>query len=76
MGLTAMLALVADVSHTSRIGAAGMAGIGLVTLLKARMILADYLGLRAVPGALTGFVSAVALTLVIVVAAFVLVPIG
>lgn len=74
MTLTVVLAFAADVSHASRLGLVSIAMIALAVVVKARLVLGVYLGLRVAPGALAGFTSAVVIVLAIVVGSFVIFP--
>ncbi|WP_298428941.1 hypothetical protein [Rhodoblastus sp.] len=74
MALSLVLAIAGDVIHPSRLGVAMMLAIVVAAVVKARLVLRFYLGLRAAPGALAGFTSAVALTLAVVVASFLIFP--
>ncbi len=70
MGLSAILAVAGDVGHPSRLGAPMILALALAAALKAHLVLRDYLGLRAAPGALKGFTAAAIFTLAVVVASF------
>jgi hypothetical protein len=70
MGLSAAMAITADVRSGTGLGVAGLAATGVVAAAKSYLILRDYLALRACRGALRGFTAAVALVLAIVVASF------
>jgi hypothetical protein len=70
MALSLTLALAADVAHASRLGAAMIGVVAAAAALKAHLVLRTYLGLRVAPGALSGFTSAAALTLLLVSASF------
>jgi hypothetical protein len=74
MGLTLAIGLAGDVTRASRLGWVGLVAIALVTVAKTRLVLADYLGLRRNPGALVGMTAAIALTLAVVVGAFIAIP--
>lgn len=69
MSLTLAMAVVADVTHASRLGGAWMGAIAVVTVFKARFVLSDYLGLRSNRTALQLFSAAIVLTLAVVIAA-------
>lgn len=71
--MTIVVAVAADVTRASRLGAIWLLLIAIVTLAKTRLVLGYYLGLRRNRGALNGMTGAVALTLAIVVAAFVVI---
>lgn len=74
MALTFAQGWVADVGHVSRLGAAMILAIGVVAVVKARLVLRHYLGLGVAPGALAGFTVAIALILGVVVAGFLIFP--
>lgn len=75
IGLVALTAAVGFLSDFApRLQQFAVAGIALATLLKTRLVLAHYLGLRAAPGALSGFVSAIAVILVLVAVAIGVTP--
>lgn len=71
MSLTAAMALAADVTNASRLGPLGLLAIAAVTVLKTRLVLGDYLGLRANKPALNGLTAAIVLTMAVVTAAFI-----
>ena len=70
MALSLTLAFAADVAHASRLGAAMIGVVAAAATLKAHLVLRTYLGLRVAPGALFGFTTAAALTLLLVSASF------
>lgn len=70
MGLTTALGFAGDVLHASRLGVAFLAVIGIVTLVKARLVLARYLRLETAPGFLSGFTGALAVTVAVIVLSF------
>ena len=74
MALTFAQGWAADVGHVSRLGAAMIVGIGLVAVVKARLVLRHYLGLGVAPGALAGFTALITLILGLVVAGFLIFP--
>lgn len=69
MCLTIALAIAADVTRASRLGPPWLGAIAAVTILKARFVLGDYLGLRGNRGAMTAFTAALVLTLTVIVVA-------
>lgn len=71
MALTVAMAVVADVTHASRLGVIWLIVIAMVTIAKVRLVLGDYLGLRCNRGALNGMTAAVAIVLSTVIAAFI-----
>lgn len=73
MSLTLAIAVAADVTHASRLGPIWLVAIAVVTVIKTRLVLADYLGLRANRSALLGMTAAIAFTMTIVTAVFVIV---
>lgn len=73
MGLTGALAVSGDVVHPTRLGPLWLAVIGLVTVTKARLVLARYLRLEVAPSFLSGFTGALVGTLAIVVVSFALI---
>ena len=72
MGLTLTLGVAGDVAHASRLGAAWLAVIGVVTVVKARLVLARYLRLEVAPSFLSGFTGALAATVALIVVSFAL----
>jgi hypothetical protein len=70
MGLTTALGFAGDVLHASRLGIAFLAVIGVVTLVKARLVLARYLRLELAPGFLSGFTGALSVTVAVIVLSF------
>ena len=74
MALSLVLAVAGDVSHASRLGAAMLLAVVIAAATKAHLVLRFYLGLRAAPGALAGFTSAVVVTLALVAASFLAFP--
>lgn len=78
MGLTATLGVAGDVVHASRLGAAWLAVVGLVTVTKARLVLARYLRLEVAPAFLSGFTGALVATVALIVLSVAVVdrPIG
>jgi EamA domain-containing membrane protein RarD len=70
MALSLALAFAGDVVHTSRLGAVGIAMVALAAAFKAYLVLRCYLGLKAAPGALSGFSGVVVVTLALVAASF------
>jgi hypothetical protein len=70
MALSIVLAVAADTTHASRLGIGLLALVGAAAFLKARLVLAVYLGLRVAPSALAGFSAAVGAILAIVVLSF------
>ncbi|WP_333822372.1 hypothetical protein [Pinisolibacter sp.] len=70
MGLTTALGFAGDVLHASRLGVAFLAVIGVVTLVKARLVLARYLRLELAPGFLSGFTGSLAVTVAVIVLSF------
>lgn len=73
MALSAAMAVLADLRSGTSLGAPMILGLGIVILLKAYVILADYMSLRAHPGVLAGFVGALGAVLAVVCGAFVLI---
>jgi hypothetical protein len=73
VALTAILALAADVTHTSRLGPALIVTIALAMVWKARLVLGTYLGLRTAPPALAAFTAGVVFIVVLVAASFALI---
>ncbi len=73
MGLSLALAIAADVRTPSRLHPAFMGAIGVVVLAKCWIILRDYLELGSHRGMLKGLISVIALTVLIVIASFVLI---
>ena len=71
MGLSAAVGALADLRSGARLGTLMMLGLGAVILLKAYVILADYMSLRAHGGVLAGFVGALGAVLAVVCGAFV-----
>lgn len=71
MSLTLAMALAADVTSASRLGPLGLSAIATVTVFKTRLVLGDYLGLRANTAALNGLTAAIVLTMAIVTVAFI-----
>lgn len=71
MALTLMTGLSAGVAGTSPPGTAGTLALAVVTIAKARLILARYLRLRVAPGFLAGFTAAVFAVMAIVTLTFV-----
>lgn len=71
MGLSAALALFADIRHNAPLSTLGVAAAALVVIAKCRIVLADYLDLRRSSDALRGFLAATATILVIVAVSFV-----
>lgn len=74
MTLSALGAFGAWLADGETLRLAGLGAIALVTLFKARLILADYLELSRAPGWLAGFTVAVFLLLAMVFALIALVP--
>ena len=73
MALSLALAVAADVrALSSQLPPLALIAIGAVVVLKARLILRDYLELRASPGFLSALLAMVVLTLTVVIAAFML----
>lgn len=72
MGLTLALGVSGDVAHPTRLGAIWLAVIGVVTVTKARLVLARYLRLEVAPGFLSGFTGALASTVAVIVVSFAL----
>jgi hypothetical protein len=70
MGLSLAIAFAGDVVHTSRLDAAMIVAVALAAILKSHLVLRCYLGLKAAPGALSGFTGAVIVTLALVAASF------
>ncbi len=70
MALSLTLFFAADVAHASRLGAAMIGVVAVAAALKAHLVLRTYLGLRVAPGALFGFTTAAAVTLLLVSASF------
>ena len=70
MGLTVALAVSGDVVHPTRLGALWLALIGVVALVKARLVLARYLRLEVAPGFLSGFTGVLAVTVTVIVLSF------
>ena len=70
MGLTLALAVSGDVVHPTRLGIAWLAVIGVVAVVKARLVLARYLRLEVAPGFLSGFTGALAVTVAVIVVSF------
>lgn len=73
LALSVVIGVLADLRSGARLGAALIAGISGLVLLKAYVILAHYMGLEAHSGVLAAFMGSLALVLVVVCAAFVLV---
>ena len=73
MGLTTALGLSGDVAHPTRLSALWLAVIGLVTLTKARLVLARYLRLETAPSFLSGFTGALVMTVALIVVSFALI---
>ena len=71
MGLSLAIAIAGDVRQSSRLAPLWLVTVGVVTTLKVKLILGDYLGLRHSRGALVAFTLAGALTLVLVIGAFI-----
>lgn len=69
MGLTVLTGL-AGVGGGERIGAAWLAVLAAVTIVKARLILARYLRLERAPSFLGGFTTAVVATVAIIAVSF------
>ena len=72
MGLTLTLGLTGDVVHPTRLSAIWLAVIGVVTVTKARLVLARYLRLETAPAFLSGFTGALAMTVAVIVVSFAL----
>jgi len=72
MGLTTALGVSGDVVHPTRLSAAWLALIGLVTVVKARLVLARYLRLEVAPSFLSGFTGALVATVAVIVLSFAL----
>ncbi len=70
MGLTLALAVSGDVVHPTRLGAIWLAVIGIVAVVKARLVLARYLRLEVAPGFLSGFTGALGMTVAVIVLSF------
>ncbi|MDE3175371.1 MAG: hypothetical protein KGM15_04585 [Pseudomonadota bacterium] len=70
MALSGALALFADVRHDAPLSMLGIAAAAFAALAKCRIVLADYLDLRQAPGALRGFLAAIAAIVLIVAASF------
>lgn len=70
MGLSVALAVATEIHRPADLVLAWTAFVGAVAFVKARIVLAHYLGLRTAPGALSAFAAAVAIILVAVVASF------
>lgn len=76
MGLTMALAIAGDVTHPSRLGAGWLALIAIVTIVKVRLVLSDYLGLRGNRPTLNSLTGAVLFTLAVVIGVFLAVDKG
>lgn len=74
MALSAAMAAFADLRSGSGLGPAMILGLGAVILLKAYVILADYMSLRPHSGVLAAFIGALAAVLAVVCGVFILVP--
>ena len=72
MGLTLALGVSGDVAHPSRLSGLWLAVIGLVMVVKARLVLARYLRLATAPSFLSGFTGALAATVSVIVLSFAL----
>ena len=72
MGLTIALGVSGDVARPTRLSAVWLAVIGLVMLIKARLVLARYLRLEVAPAFLSGFTGALAMTVAVIVVSFAL----
>lgn len=72
MGLSLALAVAAETARPARFLLVWTAVVVAVAYFKARIVLADYLGLRSAPGALAGFGAAVAVILLTLFASFAL----
>jgi hypothetical protein len=70
MALSGVLAIAADVAHASRLGPGWIAAIALAVIWKSRLVLSNYLGLKAAPSELTGFTSAIFFVVATVALAF------
>lgn len=74
MALSALGAFGAWLADGETLRLAGLGAIALVTLFKARLILADYLELSRAPGWLAGFTVAIFLLLAMIFGLIALVP--
>ena len=72
MGLTIALGVSGDVAHPTRLSAIWLAIIGVVTVTKARLVLARYLRLETAPSFLSGFTGALVMTVAVIVLSFAL----
>jgi len=72
MGLTISLGVSGDVVRPTRLSALWLAIIGVVMVIKARLVLARYLRLEIAPGFLSGFTGALATTVAVIVVSFAL----
>ena len=72
MVLTIALGVSGDVARPTRLSAVWLAVIGLVMLVKARLVLARYLRLEVAPAFLSGFTGALAMTVAVIVVSFAL----
>ncbi|MDK9696676.1 MAG: hypothetical protein OEL76_09810 [Siculibacillus sp.] len=72
MGLTLALGVSGDVARPTRLGALWLAVIGVVTVTKARFVLARYLRLETAPAFLSGFTGSLAATVAVIVVSFAL----
>lgn len=70
MGLTILTGLAGGAVGADKLGAAWMAVLGIVTVVKGRLILARYLRLEQAPGFLGGFTAAVVVTMAVVTLSF------
>ena len=70
MSLSLAFAIVADATRPTRLSHVALLLVGVVAVLKARLVLADYLGLRATPAALAGFSTAIVAIFALVVLSF------
>lgn len=72
MALSAALAIATEVARPSRFHLVWAGVVALVAYLKARIVLANYLGLKSAPGALAGFAAAIGAIFLLVVLSFAL----
>lgn len=70
MGLTTLIGFAGDVAHASRLGALWLAVIGVVTVAKARLVLARYLRLEVAPSFLAGFAGTLGATVAVIVLSY------
>lgn len=70
--LTAIVGLLSN--FAPRLQQVAIVGVALATLFKTRIVLAQYLGLRVAPAALSALTTAIALILVLVASAIALAP--